>query len=107
MMPINPEPPDELLKEYKSSEDIFGTDCLLQQLTQALVERARQAELTYHLGYEKHASEVTSLATPAMARSRKPSKASAANSRSTCPVTVLVTTNRSSSKRDKFVLTAS
>ena len=57
MMPINPELLDELLKNYKSPEDMFGTEGLLQQLTKALVERAMQAELTHHLGYEKHAPE--------------------------------------------------
>jgi putative transposase len=56
-MPINPELLDELLKEYRSPEDMFGTDSLLQQLTKALVERAMQAELTHHLGYEKNSSE--------------------------------------------------
>jgi putative transposase len=56
-MPINPELLDQLLKEYKSPDDMFGTDGLLQQLTKALVERAMQAELTHHLGYEKHAPE--------------------------------------------------
>jgi putative transposase len=56
-MPINPELLDELLKEYKSPDDMFGTDGLLQQLTKALVERAMQAELTHHLGYEKNAVE--------------------------------------------------
>lgn len=53
-MPINPELLDELLKEYKSPDDMFGSDGLLQQLTKALVERAMQAELTHHLGYEKN-----------------------------------------------------
>jgi putative transposase len=57
MMPINPELLDQLLKEYQSPEDMFGSDGLLQQLTKALVERAMQAELTHHLGYQKHASE--------------------------------------------------
>ena len=52
-MPISP----ELLKEYKSPEDMFSTDGLLQQLTKALVERAMQAELTHHLGYDKNAPE--------------------------------------------------
>jgi putative transposase len=56
-MPINPELLDELLKEYKSPDDMFGTDGLLQQLTKALVERAMQAELTHHLGYEKNSPE--------------------------------------------------
>src|SRR5215210_5814064 len=56
-MPINPELLDELLKEYKSPDDMFGTDGLLQHLTKALVERAMAAQLTHHLGYDKHSSE--------------------------------------------------
>src|SRR5208282_6767629 len=38
-------------------EDIIGENGLLKQLTKALVERALQAELTTHLGYEKHSPE--------------------------------------------------
>lgn len=45
---------DELLKECESTEDIVGEDGLLKQLTKMLVERAMQAEMTHHLGYEKH-----------------------------------------------------
>lgn len=45
---------DELLKEYKKPEDIIGENGLLKQLTKAVVERAMNAELTHHLGYEKH-----------------------------------------------------
>jgi putative transposase len=56
-MPITPELLDELLKDYKSPDDMFGDDGLLQQLTKAVVERALQGELTHHLGYEKHAPE--------------------------------------------------
>ena len=56
-MPINPELLNELLKEYKSPYDMFGHDGLLQQLTKALVERAMQAELSHHLGYEKNSQE--------------------------------------------------
>lgn len=56
-MPINPELLDELLKEYNSPDDMFGSDGLLQQLTKALIERAMQAELTHHLGYEKNSSD--------------------------------------------------
>src|ERR1019366_7105468 len=44
---------DELLAEYKRPEDMIGENGLLKQLTKALVERALQAELTGHLGYEK------------------------------------------------------
>jgi putative transposase len=54
MMPITPELLDELLKDYKSPDDMFGDDGLLQQLTKAVVERALQGEITHHLGYEKH-----------------------------------------------------
>jgi putative transposase len=56
-MPIRKELLDELLKEYKNPEDLLGEDGLLKQLTKALVERAMDAELTHHLGYEKHAPE--------------------------------------------------
>lgn len=56
-MPITPELLDELLKDYKSPEDMFGDDGLLQQLTKAVVERALQGEMTHHLGYEKHDPE--------------------------------------------------
>ncbi len=36
-MPITSEVLDELLKEYKTPEDMLGNDGLLQQLTKALV----------------------------------------------------------------------
>jgi putative transposase len=56
-MPITPELLDELLKDYKSPDDMFGNDGLLQQLSKALLERALQGEMTHHLGYEKHSPE--------------------------------------------------
>jgi putative transposase len=56
-MPIRKELLDELIKDYKNPEDLLGEDGLLKQLTKALVERAMAAELTHHLGYEKHAPE--------------------------------------------------
>jgi transposase-like protein len=46
---------DELLKEYTDPKDILGEHGLLRQLTTRLVERALEAELTAHLGYEPHA----------------------------------------------------
>lgn len=52
-MAISKEVLDELLKDYKGPEDITGPDGLLKQLTKALVERAMDAEMTMHLGYEK------------------------------------------------------
>src|SRR5437867_13166082 len=45
---------DQLLADYKNPEDIISENGLLKQLTKALLERAMQAELTEHLGYEKH-----------------------------------------------------
>jgi len=45
---------DKLLVNYQRPEDIVGENGLLKQLTKALVERAMEAELTTHLGYEKH-----------------------------------------------------
>jgi putative transposase len=45
---------DKLLADYKGPEDLIGEQGLLKQLTKALIERAMQAELTHHLGYEKH-----------------------------------------------------
>ena len=53
-MAINRELIDELLKDYQKPEDIIGENGLLKQLTKALLERAMNAELTHHLGYEKH-----------------------------------------------------
>jgi len=47
---------DKLLADYKKPEDIIGENGLLKQLTKALLERAMQAEMTDHLGYEKHDS---------------------------------------------------
>ena len=46
---------DELLAG-KATDEIAGPNGLLKQLTKALVERAMQAELKDHLGYEKHAA---------------------------------------------------
>jgi putative transposase len=48
---------DQLLKDYKSPEDVLGEHGLLKQLTKAVLERALKAELSHHLGYEKHSPE--------------------------------------------------
>ena len=46
---------DQLLAEHgHRPEDIVGETGLLKQLTKALLERVMQAEMTNHLGYEKH-----------------------------------------------------
>ncbi len=53
-MEIKKEVLDELIKDYQKPEDLIGETGLLKQLTKALVERAMSAELTHHLGYDKH-----------------------------------------------------
>ena len=45
---------DNLLKNYKKPEDLIGENGLLKQLTKQLLERAMSAEMTEHVGYEKH-----------------------------------------------------
>jgi putative transposase len=44
----------KLLNNYKKPEDILGEQGLLKRLSKAILERALGAELTDHLGYEKH-----------------------------------------------------
>ncbi len=44
----------ELLKDYKKPEDLIGKDGLLREITKRLIEKAMDAELTGHLGYEKN-----------------------------------------------------
>ncbi len=55
-MSVDKELVDRLLADYEKPEDIIGEKGLLKQLTKAIVERALSAELTTHLGYEKHAA---------------------------------------------------
>jgi len=55
-MAIRQELLEELLKDYKSPEDLLGQGGLLKELTKALVEKALDGELTHHLGYPKHSA---------------------------------------------------
>src|SRR4051794_38956068 len=45
---------DGLLAGARTEEELVGPGGVLAQLTKRLVERALQAELTEHLGYEPH-----------------------------------------------------
>ncbi len=45
---------DALLANYQKPDDLLGKDGILEQLTKRVMERALQAEMTYHLGHEKH-----------------------------------------------------
>ena len=51
---INNELIDNLLKGYQKPEDLIGENGLLKQLTKRLLERAMAAELTGHVGFERH-----------------------------------------------------
>ena len=48
---------DELLKDCKTPADLLGQNGVLKQLTKDLMERMLEAEMTDHLGYDKHAPE--------------------------------------------------
>jgi putative transposase len=54
-MQVAPELLDQMLEGVKTQEDFFGPQGLLKQLSKQLLERLLQAQLTTHLGYEKHA----------------------------------------------------
>src|SRR4030088_119007 len=53
-MTIDNELIDNLMKNYKKPADLIGENGLLKQLTKQLLERAMAAELTEHVGYDKH-----------------------------------------------------
>jgi len=54
-MKINEKVLDQLLADCESPEQVLGENGLLKQLTKAVLERALEAEMSHHLGYEKHA----------------------------------------------------
>lgn len=60
-MAIEKELLDRLFADFKYTkpEDLIGENGLLKQLTKGLVERALQAEMTDHLGHEKHGAIAT------------------------------------------------
>src|SRR5947207_8902996 len=53
-MTIDNELIDNLLRDYKKPADLIGENGLLKQLTKQLLERAMAAEMTEHVGYDKH-----------------------------------------------------
>ena len=62
---------DELLSDYQRPEDLIGENGLLKQLTKRLVERALDAEMTAHLGHERHAPVANASGNTRNGRSRK------------------------------------
>lgn len=75
MSPRKHEVPDELLSSllanYKKPEDLIGENGLLKQLTKLLVEKALDAEMTEHLGHEKHEPVANGAGNTRNGRSRK------------------------------------
>jgi putative transposase len=79
---------DGLLANYKKPEDLIGENGLLKQLTKALVERALQAEMSEHLGHDKHEPVTNSSGNARNDKSRKHSRVNLANFQLKFPVTV-------------------
>ena len=45
---------DEILKDYKTPEDLVGKGGIFKELTKRILERAMDGEMDHHLGYAKH-----------------------------------------------------
>lgn len=45
---------ESLLSNYQKPEDLLGDSGLLKQLTKRLVEKALEAEMSEHLGHDRH-----------------------------------------------------
>ena len=56
-MPIDPKLIDQFLAQAGDPSEILAEGGLLKQLSARLIERALDAEMADHLGYEKHATE--------------------------------------------------
>jgi len=62
---------DALMSNYQSPEDLIGANGLLNQLTKAIVERALEAEMTAHLGHDKHEAVTNATGNARNGKSRK------------------------------------
>ncbi|HEV2601204.1 MAG TPA: IS256 family transposase [Candidatus Babeliales bacterium] len=51
---FDPKMLDELIKNVKTSEEVFGENGLMKQFKKAILERMLESELTTDLGYEKY-----------------------------------------------------
>ena len=60
-----------LLANYKKPEDLIGENGLLKQLTKLLVEKALDAELTEHLGHDRHESVANATGNTRNGKSKK------------------------------------
>jgi putative transposase len=78
---------DALMKDYKNPEDLIWETGLLKQFTKHYQERAIQAEMTDHLGYEKNAPARKKTNNSRNGSYKKQVKESSAISTLTFPVT--------------------
>jgi transposase-like protein len=53
-MAFTNEVPDAILKGCHGLDSFYGPERIMKRLTKALAERAMEAGLAGHLGYEKH-----------------------------------------------------
>lgn len=70
-MDISDELIDELLKNYSKPEDMLGKGGIFDQLKKRLVERALEAEMSHHVGYDKHERSGSLEDNPRNGKSRK------------------------------------
>ena len=47
---------DDLIKDCKTQEDLFGKGGIFKQIQKAILERALEGEMTTELGYSRHDS---------------------------------------------------
>jgi transposase-like protein len=99
-MKINEKVLDQLLADCENPEQVLGENGLLKQLTKAVLERALQAEMSHHLGYDKHAPAGRGSGT---ARRPRSCKATSARSSWKRHATATASSNRGSS-RPPFLL---
>jgi len=97
---------DILMKNDKKPEDLIGENGLLKQLTKRLLERAMQAELTEHLGYENTRPAARTVAITVTVVTIKPSLVILATSILLHLVTVIQRLNLSSFPKVKHALLA-
>jgi hypothetical protein len=87
----------DLLASYKGPEDLIGENGLLKRLTKKLVEGALGAELTHHLGYEKHDGAGQGSGNSRNGASSKTLRATSVKSTSRCRAIATAASSRRSS----------
>ena len=99
----------QALVEQARSEgvELIGPGGLLTGLTKTVLETALEAEITDHLGYDKHDPMGRNGGTPATAPARRRCSPRSARCRSRCPGTGTAPSNRASSGNGNAAWTGS